>query len=159
MESFGSHVRPRHENVPRLCTRKEVKRGEALLRPECVVLDHGVQRLQVPPPGLPALPYLTVHEGLQCLECTYVCLTSNEMKAHVNGSHLLLRRPQGAQPLALRSDPSAAQRWQHVPFQWPNCSELMRIDQICISQDDLDEKTSQIQLMKSIYQKAYRVTI
>ena len=43
--------------------------------------------------------------------------------------------------------------------QWMNCAEPMWIDQICINQEDLDEKTSQIQLMKDIYQKAYRVTI
>lgn len=90
---------------------------EALLRPECVVLDPGVQPLQVPPPGSPALPYLVVYEGLQCLECPYVCLAINAMKGHISKSPLHSKGRRGAQPLALRSEPSAAQRWQHVACQ------------------------------------------
>ncbi|KIN05381.1 hypothetical protein OIDMADRAFT_51193 [Oidiodendron maius Zn] len=41
----------------------------------------------------------------------------------------------------------------------PDLPRVLWVDQLCINQDDLDERTQQVQLMKSIYSKAKRVLV
>lgn len=69
---------------------------------------------------------------------------SRELPMESDGKHLFITR---TLDVALRR------------LRFPQEARMIWIDQICINQDDLDERAQQVQLMKSIYSNAKRVLV